>query len=490
MIKKKHRDLLTIMIFILLPLLSGSQSTEIEWFKTYGGLYLDEAISIQPAADGGFLAAGYSYNSSTSGSDIYLIKTDSNGELIWQKAYGGSGDDWANCIQPTTDGGYIIAGGSDEPDVEENDVYLIKIDAQGQLLWQRTYGGSGSEEANHIIQTSDGGYFMIGWTNSYGAGQDDIYVLRVDSIGDSLWAKTFGGIFYDKGFSAVETSDGGFLTASGLGYFGYYPIDTYLIRLDANGDTLWTSSVGGSYSDACSSIIKSFDSGYLLAGWTMSFGAGQHDVFVINIDSLGQMLWYKAYGGAYSDVGRSINPTSDGGSIVTGYTTSFGAGSHDLYIIRNDYKGDTLWTRTFGGESSDYGWSAIQSADGGFVAAGWTNSFGAGSKDFLLVKFQSELTGMDDGSVNMLPNDIRLHQNYPNPFNSSTLISYSVDQRQYVTLKIYELLGREIGTLVDGVKDPGLHEIRFDGTDLASGVYLYSLQVGDRMEIQKMILLK
>ena len=484
-----HRNLLLIML-VSLGLSSNIHGTEIEWFKTYGGLYLDEAISLQLAVDGGFLAAGYSYNSSTGGSDIYLIKTDSNGELIWQKAYGGSGDDWANCIQPTNDGGYIIAGGSDESQAENNDVYLIKIDAQGQLLWQRTYGGSGSEEANHIIQTGDGDYFMIGWTNSFGAGYDDIYMLKVNSIGDSLWAKTFGGIFYDKGFSAVETPDGGFLTVSGLGYFGYYPIDTYLIRLDANGDTLWTNSVGGSYSDACRSIIRSFNDGYFLAGWTMSFGAGQHDVFVIKIDTLGQMLWHKAYGGAYSDVGRSINPTSDGGSIVTGYTTSFGAGDYDLYFIRNDYKGDTLWTRTFGGESKDYGWSAIQSADGGFVAAGWTNSFGAGSKDFLLVKFQSDLTGVDNRFDDELPDAVALKQNYPNPFNSSTSITYSVDQRQYVTLKIYDLLGREIGTPVDGVKERGLYEITFDGAGLASGVYLYSLQAGASTKIQKMILLK
>ena len=489
MAKMKYRNLQAI-ILVSMALFTNSHSTEIEWFKTYGGLYLDEAISIQVTADGGFLAVGYTYNSSTSGSDIYLIKTNSAGELNWHKAYGSMGDDWANCIQSTADGGYIIAGGCDEPEAEENDVCLIKIDATGQKIWQRTYGGPGSEEANSVIQTSDGGYLLIGWTDSFGAGYDDIYLLRVNSTGDSLWAKTFGSIFYDKGFSAVETSDGGFLIVSGLGYFGYYPIDTYLIRMDENGDTLWTSSVGGSYSDACCSIIESNDSGYLLAGWTMSFGAGQHDVFVIKIDTLGQMLWHKAYGGANSDVGRSINPTSDGGSIVTGYTQSFGAGGYDLYIIRNDYKGDSLWTETFGGANSDYGWSAIQSADGGFVAAGWTNSFGEGSRDILLVKFQSDLTGVDDKSYKSLPDDIALKQNYPNPFNSFTVIPYFINSRQHVTMKIYDLLGREIGTPVNDVQEPGFYEVVFDASALASGVYLYSLQSGSQTEIQKMILLK
>ncbi|MCP4582141.1 MAG: T9SS type A sorting domain-containing protein [candidate division Zixibacteria bacterium] len=466
------------------------QAPEVSWFKSYGGAYLDEGQSIVMSTDNQLMIAGYTYASVNGGSDIYLIKTNLYGELIWQTYIGGISDDWASSIQQTSDGGFIVAGGTESFEVAGSDIYLVKINTDGQVLWQRTYGGDNSEQADYVLQTDDGGYILVGWTNSFGAGEDDIYMLRTNSVGDSLWARTFGDIFYDKGYSALQTSDGGFVVIGGLGYFGYYPTQAYMIKVDENGDSLWACDIGGSLSDAGRSIAHTADGGFLFTGWTMSYGAGEHDVYLAKVDSEGEFLWSNAFGGEETDVGRSIYPTSDGGFIIAGYTRSFDVGLQDVYLVKADYKGDTLWTTTFGGDSDDYGWSAIESADGGYLVTGWTRTFSQGSKDVLLVKFEPDHAVHIDNFDNLLSHSSVLHQNYPNPFNDHTTISYSIQERQHINLSIYDLLGREIRILVDETVEPGSYSTAFNSSGLASGVYLCLLRAGNYSETKRMVLTK
>ncbi len=237
-------------------------------------------------------------------------------------------------------------------------------------FWTRIYGGTGDDRGYSVQQTSDGGYIMAGYTASFGAGLADVYLVKADSIGDSLWTRTYGGQYHDRGHSIDITSDGGFIIAGQTESFGVDSADVYLIRTDANGDSLWARTYGGTGNDIGWSVKQTSDGGYIITGSTSSFGAGSHDVWLIKTDSNGDTIWTTTYGGTDSDGGRSVQQTSDGGYVVTGYTYSFGPGEYDVYLIRTDSSGDTLWTRAYGSTLYDFGRSVDITSDGGFIITG------------------------------------------------------------------------------------------------------------------------
>jgi hypothetical protein len=467
------------------------QSPEISWIKVLGGRYADAGNSVCQAPDGGYIVAGFTYASATRGYDVYLIKTSSGGSLVWDKTCGGQSDDWANCVQNTSDGGFIIAGGTESFGDIYGNVYLIKTDSTGNVEWEKNYGGRYGEEALWVEQTGDGGYILAGWTNSFGYGGDDFYVIRTDSDGDTLWTRTCGENFYDKGYCVKETSDGCFIVAGGIGFWGTTPSDGYLIKINPDGDLLWARRVGGNWAESVRGVAIAPDGGFQLTGWTMSFGNGQHDVYIAGTDSLGQNVISKTCGGVSTDVGTSISPALDGGYIITGYTSSYGAGNYDIYMIKTDSQGDTLWTKVHGGINADQGLSAIQCDDGGYVITGLTQSFGSAGSNVILIKLASDQgTDIGDRIDFLTPVDFLLHQNYPNPFNAATTISFTLETQQSIKLKIYDIMGREVCTLADGLKDAGYHRVLFDGSDLACGVYIYRIETDDYCESRRMILIK
>jgi hypothetical protein len=355
------------------------------WFaKTYGGEDYDYANSVRQTSDGGYIVAGYEYD--TWGDDAFLIKTDANGNIIWAKTYGGTGWDEANSVQQTSDGGYIVAGWTRSFGAGRNDIFLIKTDASGNVQWAKTYGGTSSDYANSVKQTSDGGYIVAGETESFGAGRNDIFLIKTDASGNVQWAKTYGGTRYDWPSSVQQTSDGGYIVAGGTYSFGAGNYDIILIKTDASGNIIWAKTYGGTDDDIASSVQQTSDGGYIVAGRTYSFGAGWGDIFLIKTDANGNIIWAKTYGGTSSDYANSVKQTSDGGCIVAGGTWSFGAGYRDIFLIKTDAKGNVIWAKTYGGTSSDYANSVQQTSDGGYIVAGWTYSFGAGNYDIFLIK--------------------------------------------------------------------------------------------------------
>ena len=202
--------------------------------KTYGGAYDDEAFSVQQTSDGGYIVAGYEYD--PWGDDAFLIKTDAKGNIIWAKTYGGTGWDEAYSVQQTSDGGYIVAGWTRSFGAGRNDIFLIKTDAKGNIIWAKTYGGTSSDYANSVQQTSDGGYIVAGETRSFGAGRNDIFLIKTDANGNVQWAKTYGGTSSDYANSVQQTSDGGYIVAGWTYSFGAGNYDIFLIKTDANGN--------------------------------------------------------------------------------------------------------------------------------------------------------------------------------------------------------------------------------------------------------------
>jgi len=260
--------------------------------------------------------------------------------------------------------------------------------AQPDSLWARTYGGRGAENCKSIVETADGGFALSGGTNSFGAGQNDFWLVRTDADGDSLWSRTFGGREADKCYSVIQTADGGFALAGNTESFGSGGGDFWLVRTDENGDSLWSRTFGGEGTDFCNSLIQTTDGGFALAGYTRSFGEGSNDYWLVRTNQEGGELWSQTYGGGGNDYGYSIIQTTDGGFALAGWTVSFGEGKTDSWLVRTDEDGDSLWSQTYGGDSHDYCYSFIQTADGGFALVGET--WDEDRSDFWLVRTDDE----------------------------------------------------------------------------------------------------
>jgi hypothetical protein len=355
--------------------------------KTISGPENEWGNSLIQTADGGYAIGGTTTSFGAGLSDAYLVKLDANGNLQWTKTIGGKDFEDGYSLIQTSDGGYAIAGQTNSFGAGGYDVYVVKLDANGNLQWTKTIGGKKEDVGlMSLIQTSDGGYAIAGATNSFGAGNGDVYVVKLDANGKLQWTKTIGGPGYEIGFSLIQTSDGGYAVAGATKSFGAGDEDVYVVKLDTNGNLQWTKTIGGPKRDWGSSLIQTSDGGYAIAGSTFSFGAGQLDVYVVKLDASGNLQWTKTIGGNDWDAGISLIQTSDGGYAIAGHTKSFGAGGEDVYVVKLDANGNLQWTKTIGGQNDNRGFSLIQTSDDGYAIAGSTTSFGAGGRDVYVIK--------------------------------------------------------------------------------------------------------
>jgi regulation of enolase protein 1 (concanavalin A-like superfamily) len=369
----------------------SEEGPAVQWQKTFGGSDWDYGQSVQQTSDGGFIIAGSTQSFGAGSDDVYLIKTDPYGNFLWQNTFGGSHEDFGSSVQQTSDGGFIIAGYTDSFGVVGDcDVYLIKTDPNGDNQWEKTFGGNDNDYGRLVQQTSDGGFIIAGGTSSFGAGSGDVYLIKTDPYGNFLWQKTFGGYGNDESFSAQQTSDGGFIIAGETSSFGAGYSYVYLIKTDPNGSLLWQKTFGGSSWDYGESVQQTSDGGFIVAGVYNSGIEGYGKVYLIKTDPNGNLLWQKTFDGNGGDSGESVQQTTDGGFIIAGTYNYYGAGYGDVYLIKTDPNGDSQWQKTFGGSDWDDGYSVQETTDGGFIIAGVTFSFGAGSGDVYLIKLCSE----------------------------------------------------------------------------------------------------
>jgi len=355
--------------------------------KAIGGENYDGGKSLIQTSDGGYAIAGFTISFGAGSGDVYVVKLDANGNLQWTKTIGGPASEEGNFLIQTSDGGYAIAGYTGSFGAGKWDVYVVKLDANGNLQWTRTIGGKKEDVGTSLIQTSDGGYAIAGFTTSFGAGEWDVYVVKLDANGNLQWTKTIGGPESEEGYSLIQTSDGGYAIAGYAKSFGAVKWDVYVVKLDANGNLQWTKTIGGPESEIGNSLIQTSDGGYAITGTTGSFGVGEADVYVVKLDANGNLQWAKTIGGPESEIGNSLIQTSDGSYAITGYTKSFGAGKWDVYVVKLDANGNLQWTKTIGAKNKNYSKSSlIQTSDGGYAMAGHTESFGAGEWDVYVVK--------------------------------------------------------------------------------------------------------
>lgn len=379
-------NLKIINIVALAALISFSESSAQETFQvTFGGTAVDYGYAVKQTSDSGYIVAGYTTSFGAGNRDVYLIRTDRSGQKLWSKTYGAANIDYAWTIDIAVDGGFLIGAHSGSFGAGSHDIYLIKCDSVGIIEWTRAYGGGSADGVYSLEQTTDGGYILSSHTSSFGAGQHDVYLIKINSIGDTLWTRTYGGSSGDYLRAVQQTDDGGYILVAETFSFGAGLADVYLLKTDSIGNVMWTKTYGGSSSDYGYSVKQTVDGGFVIAGYTNSFGAGQFDLYVIKTDINGSLIWSKTFGGASSDYGHSVIQTLDSGYIISGYTLSSGMAAQ-VYLVKLDSDGNLLWSKSYGGSGNDFGWSVEQTMDSGFVITGNTDSFGRGNRDVYLIK--------------------------------------------------------------------------------------------------------
>jgi predicted secreted protein len=392
---------LTKLMLMLLPIgilvlgfsiqrVDGAEPPVTEWIKAYGGANSEVARSVIQTSDGGYLLTGETASFGAGGKDFWLVKTDASGNMEWNNTYGGASNDMAFSVVEAGDG-YTLTGRTNSFGVGIADFWLVKVDSSGNHEWNKTYGGSGADAARCVINTGDGGYVLAGFTQSFGAGGQDFWLVKVDSSGNHEWNKTYGGSGADAARCVINTGDGGYILTGETNSFGSGDTDFWLVKVDSSGNHEWNKTYGGSGAENAFSVVKTGDGGYALAGRTGSFGEGRLDFWLVKVDSSGGHEWNKTYGGAGNDPAHSmveanLVKTGDGGYVLAGFTQSFGAGGQDGWLIKTDAAGNMEWNNTYGGVEDDVLNSVVTSSDGGYVLAGFTQSFGAGGQDFWLVK--------------------------------------------------------------------------------------------------------
>ena len=375
---------------IFIFIFCASLTLNAQWARTYGGIDFDRAFFIQQTSDGGYVAAGYTASGGAGISDFWVLKLSLAGVIEWQHAYGGSGDDVAYSVQETSDGGYVVAGYTYSFGAGESDYWILKLTSEGDVEWQFTYGGIGDDAAYAIQETSDKGYIVAGYTHGYGAQTSDVWILKLTSEGYIEWEHIYGGTGDDVAYSVQETSEGGYIVAGSTQYLGALDHDFWVLKLTSAGFFEWQRIYGGYGDDVAYYIQETSDEGYIVAGDTDSFGVKESELWVLKLTSIGNIEWERIYGGSDNDYLNCIQETSDGGYIVTGHTDSFGAGESDLLVLKLSSIGDIEWQRAYGGSEEDVAYFIQGTSDEGYIAAGYTDSFGAGGSDFLLLKLFSD----------------------------------------------------------------------------------------------------
>ncbi|HKZ94498.1 MAG TPA: hypothetical protein VJ249_07975 [Candidatus Bathyarchaeia archaeon] len=390
----------------------SSEPPATDWSKTYGGTGEDSAYSVIQTSDGGYALGGRTTSYGAGNYDFWLVKTDSVGNMLWNRTYGGANVDQAESLVQTSDGGYALVGYTYSFGAGGSDWWLVKTDSSGNELWSRTYGGTNNDYPYCLIETIDGGYALAGATASYGAGDSDFWLVKTDSYGNIEWNYTYGGEEGDVAQPIVQTRDGGYAL---LGYSGGYgdpaKRDVWLVKTDSSGIMQWNKRYGGAGEEMGREIVETRDGGYAIAAFTTSYGAGNKDFWLIKTDAAGSWEWDRTYGGGAEDQAFSLVDTDDGGYALAGYTASYGAGEWDFWLVKTDLSGTMEWNQTYGGTNRDQAISMIKTGDGGYAIAGFTNSFGAGSGDFWLIKLAGLAPPVISATIDVDPNTLNLKSN-------------------------------------------------------------------------------
>jgi hypothetical protein len=473
-----------------------------QWDKTFGGSSTEILESIQQTSDGGYIVGGSSDSgisgdksqTSKGGADYWIVKVDANGTKTWDKTFGGSAHDQLYSLQQTSDGGYIlgglsysgISGDKSQPCVGVTDFWVIKLDANGNKTWDKTFGGNNIDLLSSLKQTSDGGYILGGSSTSGISGDkseankgfDDYWIIKLDANGNKIWDKTFGGNMREGLTALQQTSDGGYILGgtSNSGINGdksqalIGEIDYWIVKLDANGNKTWDKTFGGINEDGIRALQQTSDGGYILGGSSDSgisgdksevnkgnFAPGSfatNDYWVVKLDASGNKVWDKTFGGNTQDLLFSIQQTSDGGYALSGRSDSgisgdkseASKGLSDFWVLKLNGAGNKVWDKTLGGVNEEELHSLQQTSDGGYILAGYSNSgisgdksqICLGSQDFWVVKLAPDVLGVKESKSSF---NLSIS---PNPNQGKFKLQLSNLSAPTTEITVSDLLGRKV----------------------------------------------
>jgi Tfp pilus assembly protein PilZ len=489
---------------------------------------------------------------SVGSSDMFVVKYDANGNVKWAHGVGGSGNEYGRGIALDSSGncyvtGYftsqtISLGSSTFTNAGLTDVYVVKYDSSGNVLWSKVVGGAGDDVSEGIALDASGNCYVTGVflspTITFGAtalskvglvDRYDMYLVKYDANGNVVWAMNEGGSGSVISTGVAVDADGNCdvvgefesltltLGETTLTNAGFY--DMFIVRFDSSGSVIWAKSGGGSSDDAGYSVaVDALRNTYVTGSFgsaNMAFGAttltrpGLSGMFVVKYDAGGNVLWAKSEGGTGRNSPNAVALDASGNCYVAGHfnspTITFGAttltnaGGFDIFAVKYDLSGKALWAKSAGGTQHDFGRGIAVDAFGNSYLTGYfvspTISFDTttltkeGGSAMFITKLGAA-TPNDVTSSEVLPTRCQLSQNYPNPFNPATRIDYALPASEYVTLRVYNMLGQEVKTLVNEVQEAGYKSVSFNASRLPSGVYTYKLTAGTFTEVKKMVLLK
>jgi len=490
---------------------SIAQAPNIEWLKTFGGSSGDLGYSVRVTSDGGYIVSGTTYSNDgdvsqqNGNGDFWIVKLNAIGNIEWERSIGTIDNDYSYGIEQTSDGGYIAVGLTGNALGGNTYFYVVKLFPNGDIQWENTFGGSQMDVATSVKQASDGGYIVTGFSESSDGdisssnGWLDFWVIKISSTGDLIWEKTFGGTGIDQSTDIQLTSDGGFIvvgtTTSNNGDVssnnGDY--DFWIIKISNIGDLIWEKTYGGTGEDVARSVKQTNDGSFIVAGFTKSSDGdvsnliGEEDFWVIKLSENGNLIWEKTFGGTQSDTAWYVQLSSDNNIIVVGSTysddgdVSINQGGEDVWVIKISQNGDLHWEKTIGGSGDEAGRSIQETNDGGIIISGYTFSndgditINQGEYDSLVIKL---------GSDNLYKPNFNNQQSvdlYPNPvenFLNIDVKNYNPNQE----IKIIDVLGNTLNSqvLMDSKN-------KIDISSLSNGVYLVIFKDKNYSKITKII---
>ena len=482
------RSFYVLVLLLLQSYLFGGNT----FVKTIGGAD-DDVIYDGLVANNNYYFFGYT-RSFGNNMDGYILKLADNGTVLTEKAIDLGQDELFHSAVMTPEGDFLVVGYTRQNESSPTDVLIVKLTKDFNVQWSKTIGGDKNDNAYTIQPLPDGNYIVSGSTHSFGAGDEDVYLIKINSRGDTLWSTTFGGTREDEGRRCAVNKQGQiFVTAKSVGLFS--TPDMYMIKTDTNGSALWLktfSSMGWTEGyDVCT-----VDTCAVFAGYGYWGSGYSHDILLVKVNAHGDTMFTRHYGGSADDYAFGICPTHDGGFVLTGKSHSFGY-SFDGFLCRVDTNGNLQWFYGFGGDKDDIFWNVLETPDHYFIALGFTSSNTAGGTDAFIVKTDSlGLTTALEQSPIHVPQTIALGQNYPNPFNPTTTIPFTLDKAQNVTIEIFSSTGKKIAILGKRKFPAGNHILSWNGRDAQgmvqpSGIYFYRLVMdGHVVAVRKMILMR
>ncbi|WP_456366177.1 CGP-CTERM sorting domain-containing protein [Thermococcus sp.] len=368
----------------------GEPSTT--WAAVYGGrsntgangVTLSDANAIAIAPNGDIIIVGNTFGFGAGGSDFWVLRLNGNGDIIWQKTFGGSDDDYANAVAIAPNGDIIVAGDTSSFGNGGWDTLVIRLDGRGNVKWEKTYGGEDNEYTNAVAIAPNGDIITAGSTSSFGAGNADIWVMRLSPSGDVKWQMTYGGPKDDEAYGVALTPGGNIVVSGYTESFGAGDWDAGILRLSGNGDVIWQKTYGGKKSDEANAVAIAGNGDIIVAGDTSSFGAGDSDVWVLQLDGGGNVKWAKAYGGKKDDYANAVALTPNGDMIVAGSTYSFGVGGKDLWVLKLDSDGNVEWEKTYGEKHDDTANGVTVAPNGDILIAGGTYKITSGAEAWVI----------------------------------------------------------------------------------------------------------